>query len=221
MTDYPPDPRPTTPSSPEVPGFAEAASDGLAPVIVPATPPPLLVRPSAGTYRRLQFTIMGSLTAAINLGVLWLVAVKGADDESSVLSLIGNLLLPVGLLFGALWAWLNAGLARRQAEELRHGYTTLPVEKPLLGARSTSDVSWMAAAFGQKGEPVEEPVDDWDDSAIWRLHPRTGAVIHAPSGVATPPGMHPSPVKPGVVQRWNVRAWLSYLRARRHPRNGP
>ena len=175
-----------------VPGYAEVAAAGRIPR-VPAEPPALGPRPAA---QRMFRTFMLGCVAAFPLyfviqQVLRLLHVPG----------LATMAVLVALTVGLFWA-MFARLARigeRSIEEFRLGYTTL-----VLGWGGF----WAGEGRFRLDTELRTP---WDYSALWHLDGSTGAVIRPPQGHGDPPGMYPSPTRPGSLELWTGVMWLRHF----------
>lgn len=52
----------------------------------------------------------------------------------------------------------------------------------------------------------------WDHSALWHLDGSTGRVLRPPHGGGDPPGMYPSPTRPGTLELWTGVLWQRHFR---------
>jgi hypothetical protein len=175
-----------------VPGFAEAVAGGRVPR-VPAEPPALGPRPSA--QRLFRTLVLGCVLAVPGLLALhWLLVAVDTPDLGRLVVLVGTSLV----LFWALFARL-AKVGRRSIEEFRLGYTTLILE-------------WGGFWVGEgRFRVATEMRTPWDYSALWHLDGSTGRVIRPPSGTGDPPGMYPSPTRPGSMELWTGVMWQRHF----------
>ncbi|MDI6100413.1 hypothetical protein QLQ12_17535 [Actinoplanes sp. NEAU-A12] len=175
----------------EVPGYAEAWAAGLIPR-VPATPPRLAVAPTArAVFRTLLGTAVGGiLTLILFLKILeW---VTGSDVAVTVAVSLGGTLLFVLILR------LVTRIGDQLVAELRHGYTTLEVP---------SGTFWVGEGYTSISGDV---VSRWDYRGLWLLDGSTGAVLRGPVPGGDPPGMYPSPHRPGRWELWTGLEWLGH-----------
>ena len=87
---------------------------------------------------------------------------------------------------------------RAQLAELQSGYTT---------TRFVTGRWWFAPA---PDAPISLGKIGWDWSGTWVLTP-DGTVISAPSTDVDPPGLYPSPNRPGEVELWTGFQWSGYF----------
>lgn len=179
----------------DVPGFAEAATAGLLPV-VPPTPPPLLPGPTAERLFRV-FLVRLAIGIGAMLMVFSVMPRAGVSSPWTDLVVLGSGLLVLGL---AVRWWLRIG--RRNVQELQHGYTTVTLQ---FGGFGWSD--------GRRREGHSR-LTAWDYSGIWVLHGRTGQVVSAPDSRTDPPGFYPSPDRHPEFELWSGSAWAGRYR---HP----
>lgn len=169
----------------EVPGYAEAWAAGRIPQ-VPATPPRLAVAPTAraALHTFVAGMVIAFLTVLLTLKVLdWVGAPGGA---TMVVGALGSTLVLVRVLR------LQARVGDQLVAEIRHGYTTL---------ENFSGGFWVG-----RGHPGEVG-GRWDFRGLWLLDPKTGAVRRSPAPVGDPPGMYPSPHRPGRRELWTGAEW--------------
>lgn len=175
----------------EVPGYAEAGTAGLLPG-VPSTPPRLMVVPTAqAALRTFIATFFGGGLTAILFGKVlgWVGAPDGAIMV--VVGLGGTLLLVLILR-------LLARIGDQLVAEIRHGYTTL---------ENFSGGFWT----GQGHTDVFGRVrGKWDFRGLWLLDGKTGAVRRPPTPGGLPPGMYPSPHRPGQWELWTGVHWMDH-----------
>jgi uncharacterized membrane protein YsdA (DUF1294 family) len=107
----------------------------------------------------------------------------------------------VALTVGLFWAMFArlAPIGERSIEEFRLGYTTL-----ILGWGGF----WAGEGRFRLDTEMRTP---WDYSALWHLDGSTGAVIRPPQGHGDPPGMYPSPTRPGSLELWTGVMWLRHF----------
>lgn len=177
----------------QVDGFSAAQALGLLPR-VPPTPPALPRR----TARNAFFTWAGSIVVG---AVAWVrLASASADALGRTLPVAGPVLLVLGsaavfvLVFIRLRSWVGDVFL----DELGAGYTTLPL---------TIGAFW--GVNRREGVNYAEP---WDFRGTWVLDSR-GAVRSAPQRDVDPPGLYPSPERPGELQVWTGKVWARKFRA--------
>lgn len=108
-----------------------------------------------------------------------------------------------GAVAWALFASVLAGPGDVFLEELTAGYTTLPLA---LGA-------FWGVNNRRVGLNYAEP---WDFRGVWVLDGR-GGVRSAPDREVDPPGLYPSPQRPGQLQVWTGTVWARKFRAPDRP----
>ena len=184
--------RPVVPPR-QVEGFSSARALGLLPQ-VPDEPPPLPRR----TARRAFYGWAGSIVAG---AVVWAVLASAtAAPLGRALPVAGPVLLVLGsvaafvLLFIRLRSWVGDAFL----DELAAGYTTLPLT--------------VGAFWGVNREEGANYADPWDFRGIWVLDGR-GAVRSAPQRDVDPPGLYPSPERPGQLQVWTGKVWARKFRS--------
>ena len=172
----------------QVPGFREAWNAGLVPV-VPETPPRLLPGRSAESLLWWYGRNLGLGIGAHLLSVSLLVPrLPGLLD----------LLLMLGGGLALFWCLLR-GLRRvgeRNLQELARGYTTLPL---------------VFGDFWYGGRYYSGHRMPWDCSGAWHLHRSTGAVVRPPQRWLEPPGLYPSPHRPGRYELWTGAGWSGHF----------
>jgi hypothetical protein len=175
-----------------VPGYAEAVAAGTVPR-VPAQPPALGPRPSAQQmFRNLALGCV--LTIPALLLVHWLLGALGAPDGAVLVVVVGLMLVAFWALFRTL-----ARIGDRSLEEFRLGYTTLILE-------------WGGFWVGEgRFRKVTEMRTPWDYSGLWHLNGSTGEVLRPPRGEGDPPGMYPSPTRPGRLELWTGVRWQRHF----------
>lgn len=180
----------TSPRPRDMPGYGEAREAGIAPS-VPATPPLITVQPPAGRAMR-DFWV----TLAGVVGASTLAAIIGSDD--------GRLDVPGLLLFLTVTV---AGIAvavrkirrvgRALLAEIRLGYATTTFQQGAF---------WLGRG---PGRGVMERSTGWDWSGLWVLR-TDGTVVSAPNSDVDPPGLYPSPNRPGSYELWTGHQWTAY-----------
>ena len=181
----------------EVAGFDRAMASGVV-KLIPTFPPKVTVQPTSG--RALRDAVLVFASGFVGWAAVLLVAGRGGVlGGPGVVAVLG---------FGALWFWAVATAAKRWGRmllaELALGYTTTP--PGLKGA-----AWWIGSPRGSDGQRGV----DWDWSGLWVLR-ADGTVRSAPSRQGVPPGVYPSPRKPGAMELWTGRQWTGYF-----PPTGP
>lgn len=176
----------------QVPGYAAAAAAGRLPR-VPEHAPPLLVQPTA---RALFHRFVGlAAGGVVGLGVVAGVVERLPLPGPAVAGVLGLL----ALAFLVLLLRTLPAVGRQSVAELQQGYTTLVLQ---LGG------FW----FGEG--PLTLPGEmraGWDYRGTWQLDHRDGRVLRAPDREVDPPGMYPSPNRPGRMELWTGRVWLGHI----------
>lgn len=173
------------------------APAGLSPRIPPA-PPRVEIRPTAQRARRDL-----ALTAGMAASAVVVVVVVGASDGRLPWPAVAAMLL-VGVAGVAAIAAMTRRWGRSQLAELQHGYTTATFELSRF---------WFAPA---PDAPMTLGKIQWDWRGTWVLSP-DGSVVSAPSDAFDPPGLYPSPNRPGAVELWTGHQWTGYF-PKRPPR---
>lgn len=181
----------TRPHPREVPGYAEAQRAGALPR-APQLPPSLLARPTAkAAFYRWAVLVFG--------GVLVLAVAFAAIARSDLPEFFTFLLfVVVALVFFALVIFTLPSVGRQSLQEFEHGYTTLELS--------------IGGFFPGEG-PMTRTLDmraAWDYSGTWRLDHRDGDVLREPDRSVDPPGMYPSPHRPGKRELWTGATWLGH-----------
>jgi len=162
-----------------VPGFERAVELGLTPH-VPAQPPTSVTSNS----RHFVLAIVG--TAFGFLVVVLLLAQGGAPPWAlGVLSAVA--LLMIERLF--------ARLRRIMWAEITAGYCRIDYMVMLF----SRDPEYRFPANRMRGAP-------WDLRGLWRLAD-DGSVVVEPDRSVLPPGLYPSPNRPGQLELWTGSAW--------------
>jgi hypothetical protein len=112
----------------------------------------------------------------------------GTAAESSVI-------LATGLAACFAVMRMLGGVGDRKLEELAHGYTTLTLE--FGGFWRGEGRRWPR--FGRRAP--------WDYSGVWVLDGGTGEVVSEPDRAVDPPGLYPSPNRPGELELWTGVVW--------------
>lgn len=175
----------------EVPGYAEAAAAGRLPRVSEQPPVPT-VRPTArAVFHRFVAIAAGG---AVGLGVTAGLVERMPLPGPAVAVVLGLL----ALAFLVLLLRTLPAVGRRSVAELQQGYTTLVLQ---LGG------FW----FGEG--PLTLPGEmraGWDYRGTWQLD-GDGRVLRTPDREVDPPGMYPSPHRPGRMELWTGRVWLGHV----------
>lgn len=181
-------PATTTPT--DVPGYADHERRRLRPR-VPATPPPLTVRPSsASTGLHALFGVPVFFAAFVI--ALELVGDGGRVRPAGLLAFLATIGAALALL-----AWLVRRWGRALVAEIEQGYST---------TRVTMGSWWIGEPRnGRRLQGIQ-----WDWSGLWYLD-RSGRVKAAPLPTPTPPGWYPSPHAPERLELWTGHMWTTHL----------
>ncbi len=184
-----------TPDPREVDGFEAAQKQGLLP-LVSDTAPTLEIQPPAGAM--LDTHIISSVIGffACVVGILLIDKFLKPPD----IVFIGQVVITGSLMFWY-WLWKTAKIGEVAVSEFSRGYTT--IQRLVFGNfwLGSSRTSWW-----------NDDRIGWDFTGLWRLDPKSGAVIAAPNRTVTPPGFYPSPFKSGKFQQWTGSEWISVYR---------
>ena len=153
---------------------------------MPGEPPALVPGPTAAQVLRRLLLAAAAGAALLVLVLLRVDEVVPSSGWASAVVLASGLLLCWALLRG--WA----AVGRRNLVELQHGYTTVRL-------------GWGTFA-GDSVQPPTEIGVPWDYSGTWVLR-SDGRVTARPVPVAEPPGLYPSPHRPGAFELWSGAAW--------------
>lgn len=179
----------------QVPGYAEAAAAGRLPR-APAQPPGLPVQPTARSLMH-RFVVLAAG------GTVVLGAVAGLVDRSGLPGpATAGLLGALALAFFVVLLRALPKVGRQSIAELQHGYTTLTLQ--------------MGGFWYGEG-PLTMPGEmraAWDYRGAWQLDHRDGRVLRPPDRDVDPPGMYPSPNRPGRMELWTGRVWLGHYAER-------
>jgi hypothetical protein len=182
----------TTPRPRDVDGYDQAAAAGLTPQ-VPSDPPAVTVGPTA--RQALRDVARSGIGLVVALAAVLLI---GGSDGRLSLPVVGILLgvAAVGtvVVLAAVRRWGRAQLA-----ELQRGYTTTSFK---LGR-------FWAGTAAPDG-PVTLGWVEWKWDATWVLRP-DGSVVSPPTGDTDPPGLYPSPRRPGALELWTGCQWSGHL----------
>lgn len=171
----------------QVPGYEEARRAGRLPT-VPEQPPALTVRPTARAqgHRLIAFAFGGLLV------VILLAKLLERLDLPEFLGFALFMAISPGFLLLLFLRWLPA-VGRQSVAELQRGYTTI---------EATFGALWLTASAGRR--------PPWDYRGTWLLDHRDGRVLREPDRGIDPPGMYPSPRRPGRMELWSGAAWLAH-----------
>jgi hypothetical protein len=173
----------------EVEGFDRAMASGVI-RLIPTDPPAVTVLPTSA--RALRDAGVAFVLASGVVVVVMLVAGSGGYlGGLGVAALLGSAALGFWAVATALKRWGRTLLA-----ELALGYTTTPP--------GVSASWWLGrSAYGRNGP-------QWEWRGLWLLRP-DGTVRSAPSRQGVPPGVYPSPSRPGAMELWTGRQWTGYF----------
>lgn len=177
----------------DVAGYHPAVASGVVRP-APPTPPRPLRGPSAHRLFN-RFLLKGAAVVAATIAALEIVSrLQLGTAAVSLLSLAAGLL--------ALWSIVRllGAVGDRKLEELAHGYTTLTLD--FGGFWLGEGRRWPR--FGRR--------PPWDYSGAWVLDGATGAVVSAPDHRFDPPGLYPSPNRPGNLELWTGVVWTGDYR---------
>jgi hypothetical protein len=159
---------------------------------VPETPPALLPGRSASRLFNRWIATSAAVVIAVLLA-LEIVPRLGLPGWGQ-----GVLTLAAGLI-GLAMIMRNLGrVGERKLEEIAAGYTTIKLE--------FGDF-WIGegrrwSRFGRR--------PPWDYSGLWVLDGATGAVVSEPDRSVDPPGLYPSPNRPGALELWTGVVWSGH-----------
>lgn len=162
---------------------------------MPVTPPALLPGRSAGREFNLWLATTGAVVVAVLVALEVVPAVGVGTWGASALT------LAVGLIGLALIMRNLGRVGDRKLEEIAHGYTTLKLE--FGGFWLGEGRRWPR--FGHRAP--------WDYSGLWVLDGATGAVESEPDREVDPPGLYPSPNRPGALELWTGVVWSGHYRS--------
>ena len=158
----------------------------------PAEPPALLPGPSAHRLFNRWMATSAVLVAAtlLLLAIAPGIGVDGWGQDA--------LILGAGLAALAVVMLRLGRVGDRKLEEIHAGYTTLTLEFGLF---------W----FGENRRwPRSGHRAPWDYAGLWVLDGASGAVLSEPDRRAVPPGMYPSPNRPGAMELWTGAVWSGH-----------
>lgn len=112
----------------------------------------------------------------------------------------GILTLAAGLIGFAVIIRDLGRVGDRKLEEIAHGYTTLKLD--FGGFWLGEGRRWPH--FGHR--------PPWDYSGLWVLDGTHGAVLSKPDRGVEPPGLYPSPNRPGAMELWTGVVWSGNYR---------
>ncbi|WP_242624802.1 hypothetical protein [Krasilnikovia cinnamomea] len=182
----------------EVPGYAEAFAAGRIRQ-VPATPPRLAVFPTARAVLQthIAVAVIGILAMVMIAKIIgWL------TGEGAVFGVAMGLLSTLAFV---MYFRRGTRIGERLIAEFRHGYCTFELS---LGG------FWIGG-HGNWGEMGP----GWDFRSLWLLDGSTGAVKRSPVPGGDPPGMYPSPHRPGQWELWTGSQWYGIYES--PPDDGP
>ncbi|MFT4035291.1 MAG: hypothetical protein QM679_06920 [Patulibacter sp.] len=178
----------------DVDGYRQALADRLLPAVAATPPRPLPGRSAAAHFNRWLVLCVGTFGGSIAIGLV--VAKSGATSPWLWL-----------LVAAALTAALVGSASRlgrvgdRLAAELQHGYTTHTI---------TQGTYWLPSLrrpFAAGPRPVP-----WNYAGTWVLDDSGRPVGGVPDPTVLPPGLYPSPRRPGEFELWSGAAWTGNFR---------
>lgn len=181
----------TQPRPRDLTDLDRAGSAGVTPV-VSSTPPPVTVIPTARRALRDRWLTVGGAALAVAVAMI-----AGADNGRLSLGAVVTMLVVAAAGVIAMIVTTRRW-GRAQLAELQLGYTT---------TRFVLGRWWFAPA---PDAPLTLGKIQWDWSGTWVLDP-DGTVISAPSPDVDPPGLYPSPNRPGAVELWTGHQWSGYF----------
>lgn len=137
------------------------------------------------------------MTAGISAVAVVVVTLSGASGGRLPWTAVAAVLV-VGSAGAAAIVVMTRRWGRAQLAELQRGYTT---------ATFALSRFWFAPA---PDAPMTLGKIQWDWRGTWVLRP-DGTVVSAPAGDADPPGLYPSPNRPGAVELWTGHQWTGYF----------
>ena len=170
----------------EVPGYASAAALGQLPVVPEAAPRLIPGRTARQEFHRFLLKLTAVVAPLVVgpeiLRAVGLPLLLGAGYGLVVLLLADRWLGQVGT---------------RMVAELRAGYVTFDLQYGLIGR--DYHAHWHAT---EAGTP-------WNHRGVWLLRD-DGSVVRPPDRSVAPPGMYPSPTRPGARELWSGAAWTGH-----------
>ncbi len=160
--------------------------------VVPGTAPAVAVSPTARRALRDRWLTAGAAAVAVAVAM-----VTGADGGRLSLGAVATMLAVAAVGVVAMIATARRW-GRAQLAELQLGYTT---------TRFVHGRWWFAPA---PDAPITLGKIQWDWSGTWVLA-EDGTVVSAPSPDADPPGLYPSPNRPGAVELWTGHQWSGHF----------
>ena len=175
----------------DVAGFADAQAEGLTPAL-PAHPPssPLPEPTARVLLHRLGYTLAASVGATL----VTLFALPTPDGQIAPVTAIG--IIVVLAAGGILTRRALAAFRSRLLDEIQAGYVTTTFQQGGF---------WIARREGRVFAPGRN-VLGWDWRGLWVLDSAGGAVSIADRAV-DPPGLYPSPHRPGQRELWTGHQW--------------
>ena len=178
----------STPTPRQVDGYDEAVSAGLTPAR-PMTAPSIAGRPTA---RRALVVLAATIGLAVLAAIACLVSLPGGRITGW-----GAAVYVVVLVVG--YVAVRASLHRFRGvllDELQAGYVTTTF---------TQGLFWMPGR-GSGRRTWGDDVVGWRWDGLWVLDSH-GDVVSAPDRAADPPGLYPSPHRPGELELWTGHRW--------------
>ena len=177
----------------DVPGYTEAVAAGLTPAR-PSRPPSLL--PGTTSHRALVRCGVALGVAAVLVAVA---IVRGPSDGgqatvSDLAMVLGATVLGIVVVIAAVRRFRKVLLA-----ELAAGYVTTTFHQGLF---------WFV---DRPGPTVGNDVVGWVWDGVWVLD-SSGSVVSPPDRDVDPPGMYPSPNRPGQLELWTGAQWIGVHR---------
>jgi hypothetical protein len=174
----------------DVHGFAEAAAAGILPKVPPERPKVLPGRTGYQVF--LTFLLKSAICVVVVL--LFTMAADRARLSPLLPGALG--LICLGLIVFRFWA----DVGKRSLQEFQSGYTTFVMQYGAFG--------W-GEGRRWKGIGRRPP---WDYSGLWVLDGAGNRVVSAPDANFDPPGLYPSPNRPGSMELWTGVVWSGRYR---------
>ncbi len=181
----------TQPRPRDTPAWREAVRAGLISP-VPAEPPDLVVRPSAHSLQRVLFA-----TVAMSVLVLAFLLLTGGRNGAFTAGGLGRF-LTAAVVCATACGYTIRRWGRAVLDEATAGYTTTPFDLGRFWIGAAPEAPWT---FGWIG---------WDFSGLWVMAP-DGTVEAAPRSDRDPPGVYPSPNRPGEWELWTGSQWSAHF----------